>query len=295
MSDLLSTILERTREDLPKARRNRTLSDLTGMEGYHRARLSLRQALGGGADTTRGTGEEDLTETGRVRILAEVKKASPSKGVLRTPFHPVEIAESYIRHGASALSVLTNEPFFQGSLTYLEQISRITSIPLLRKDFIVDTYQVAEARAYGADALLLIMAALDDGQFSELLHAASEHGLEVLVECDRREHLDRIMPCLSLLSCVGVNNRDLRTFTTDLKAGLALLREVPDSVVRISESGIATPSDLHLLLEYGIDAALIGEAFMRAEDPGLALSSLLEQMQRMVLENVRARQEEAES
>ncbi len=206
-------------------------------------------------------------------MIAEIKKASPSKGVIRDDFDPAKIAGQYVENGASAISVLTDEPFFQGSLDYLEKVSEISPIPLLRKDFIVDPYQVKEARAYGADAVLLIVTMYEGSQLSELLAAAKEFGLQTLVECYLEEELTTLE--WRDIEIVGVNNRDLTTFIVDLHRGIEILKQAPEGVVRVSESGIHQPEDLKLLLENGIHSALIGEHFMRQPDIGKALNDFM--------------------
>jgi indole-3-glycerol phosphate synthase len=209
-----------------------------------------------------------------VSIIAEVKKASPSKGIIREDFDPVRIADQYIEAGASAISVLTDEPFFQGSLNYLEKISGMSPIPLLRKDFIVDPYQVKEARAHGADAILLIATICDGNQLSELLAATNEFGMQALVECYHPEEVESLN--WEEIAILGVNNRNLATFEVDLHRGINLLKQAPDHVVTVSESGIHKQEDLHKLLENGINAALIGEHLMKQENPGDALKELLD-------------------
>ncbi len=256
---ILDTIVARTRADLKVRKRTAKQQDFASFSEYHRPRRDFGAAL---------------FQPDRVSVIAEIKKASPSQGVIRKDFFPAEIAESYQKHGAAALSVLTDGPFFQGSLMYLQEVSSVSGIPVLRKDFVIDPYQVSEARAWGADAILLIVRILDDTQMKELLAAAAEEGLQVLVECYGREDWDRVD--FDLVSIVGVNNRDLGTFKVDLHQGVSLLSEAPDGVLRVSESGISSPDDLAYLKRHGIESALIGEHFMRAADPGLALAQLIE-------------------
>jgi indole-3-glycerol phosphate synthase len=207
-------------------------------------------------------------------IIAEVKKASPSRGVIRPDFHPVHIASSYAAHGAAAISVLTDEQFFQGSLSDLTEVRKSLQIPVLRKDFIIDEYQLFEARAAGADAVLLIVSALHPQTLKALKAAARELQLEVLVEVHTREELEAL-PELS--GCViGVNNRDLRTFHTSLDVSFNMRASLPDGVMCISESGITSGDDLKRVRAAGFHGALIGERLMRETDPGLALSHLLD-------------------
>jgi indole-3-glycerol phosphate synthase len=207
-------------------------------------------------------------------ILAEIKKASPSKGLIRPEFDPLTLARQLRAGGATALSVLTDEPFFQGSLEYLEQASEASALPCLRKDFIVDAYQIVEARAYRADAILLIAAALTDAeleQFTEYAHALE---LDVLCEVHTAEELARVRE----LGCdaYGVNNRDLVTFEVDLGTSLDLVRDLPAGAVHITESGIHSRSDIEMLREAGFHAFLIGESLMREPDPGAALARWLQ-------------------
>lgn len=206
-------------------------------------------------------------------VIAEVKKASPSKGVLREEFYPVEIASAYEAGGASALSVLTNERHFQGRLEYVSIIRRYVQLPILRKEFIVDPYQVTESRVAGADAVLLIAAVLDDASLEECLGTAESVGLRALVEVHTQRELQR---ALTLgVDLIGINNRDLKTFNVDLGTTLELIRGVPEGVTVVSESGIRTREDLLRLREAGVDAVLIGEAFMVEKNVREALARLL--------------------
>jgi indole-3-glycerol phosphate synthase len=207
------------------------------------------------------------------RIIAEVKKASPSKGVIRPDFEPVAVARTYARNGAAALSVLTDEKYFQGQLAYLESISQAVSLPLLRKDFTIDRYQIYEARVARADAILLIVAALRDTHLGELLQLARELGLAAILEVHTVEELEHVLPLRPRL--IGINNRDLRTFHTDIETTLRLLPLIPPDVVVISESGIDGAMDVARLRAKGVHAFLIGESLMRAPDPGLKLRELL--------------------
>lgn len=214
-----------------------------------------------------------LAAEGPIKLIAEVKKASPSKGVIREDFQPVEIAETYERHGASCISVLTDEQFFQGSLDYLSAIREATSIPLLRKDFILDSYQLVEARVAGADAVLLIAECLDDCNLRKLHNEALELGLTPLVELYEPENLPRVLAAGATL--IGVNNRDLRTFEVDLQHTIRLRAEIPDHCLLVAESGISTPEDVALLAAAGIDAILVGESLMREREIGPAVDRLL--------------------
>jgi indole-3-glycerol phosphate synthase len=213
-----------------------------------------------------------LERDDEVRIIAEVKKASPSAGVLRADFDPVGIARVYERHGAACVSVLTDEPSFQGHLSYLERVRAAVAVPLLRKDFLIDRYQLLEARAAGADAVLLIAEILDDAALRRLLREAAELGLQALVELYDRDNLPRVLDAGARL--VGVNNRDLRIFSVRLEHTLELAALVPRDVCLVSESGIRTRADLERLRAAGVRAALIGETFMRAPDIGAKLDEL---------------------
>jgi indole-3-glycerol phosphate synthase len=212
-------------------------------------------------------------------VIAEVKKASPSKGVIRADFDPAWLARRYRVGGAAALSVLTDEPYFQGSLHNLQLASAAVPLPCLRKDFIFDEYQIVEARAYRADAILLIAAALGDAEMKHLAAVANGFSLDVLVEVHTRAELDRVLDALGAkgADAIGVNNRDLKTFDVTLDTSLALIEQIPHSVVRVTESGLFTAQDIARMRTAGFDAFLIGESLMRQPDPGAALEALLAQ------------------
>lgn len=214
-----------------------------------------------------------LAADGPIKLIAEVKKASPSKGVIRADFHPVEIARSYERAGASCLSVLTDEHFFQGSLEYLRQIRSAVNLPLLRKDFILDAHQLVEARVAGADAVLLIAECLDDCNLRKLHAEALELGLTPLVEFYDEENLERALAAGATL--IGVNNRDLRTFEVDLGRTVRMREKVPLDAVFVGESGIYTRDDVLRLQAAGVDAILVGESLMREADVEAATRRLL--------------------
>ena len=209
-------------------------------------------------------------------VIAEIKKASPSKGVMRENFLPAEIAGQYARAGAACLSVLTDKDYFQGHADYLKAARRACALPVLRKDFMVDPYQVYEARYWGADAILLIVAALSDAQLAELETVALQLSMDVLVEIHDGEELDRALKLKSPL--LGINNRNLRTFETSLQTTLDLLPRVPSDRLLITESGILSPSDVTLMREHGVHGFLVGEAFMRQPDPGQALQALFTEL-----------------
>ncbi len=217
---------------------------------------------------------ESKINAGKAAVIAEVKKASPSKGVLRQDFRPAEIARSYERGGAACLSVLTDMDFFQGSDAYLEEARAACSLPVLRKDFTIDPYQVYEARAIGADAILLIVACLEDARLRDLSELAAELELDVLVEVHDAGELERALVLDTRL--IGINNRDLRTFETRLQTTIDLLRHIPGDRMVVTESGIHTRGDVALMRGNGVHAFLVGEAFMRAEEPGEKLAELFE-------------------
>jgi indole-3-glycerol phosphate synthase len=215
-----------------------------------------------------------------IAVIAELKKASPSKGLIRADFRPGELAQELQQAGAAALSVLTDKQFFQGSLDYLCQASSNTSLPCLRKDFIVDEFQIIEARANCADAILLIVAALEQQELVKLAAAARSHGLDVLCEAHDAEELQRAVD--SGCDLIGVNSRNLRTFEVDLQTALLLVDKIPATCVRVAESGIHSGADLARLHSAGYEAFLIGESLMKAESPGEALAKLMEDAKAVV-------------
>ena len=260
MSDILQRIVEVKREEIAAARALRSEASL-------REEAEARRDVRGFADALRRK-----VAAGLPAVIAEVKKASPSKGVIREHFVPAEIAASYARHGAACLSVLTDERFFQGSAAFLREARAACDLPVLRKDFMIDSYQVFEARAMGADAILLIAACLGDAQMAELEACAQALALDVLVEVHDAHELDRALRLKTPL--VGVNNRNLRTFEVSLQTTLELKSRVPADRLLVTESGIQSPADVALLRAAGVNAFLVGEAFMRAADPGAALAEL---------------------
>lgn len=260
MSDILERIVAVKREEIARAKARRSEASL-------RADAQARGDILGFAAALRAA-----VDSGRPAVIAEVKKASPSKGVLREHFAPAEIAASYARGGAACLSVLTDQTFFQGSPDFLETARAACALPVLRKDFMVDSYQVYEARAMGADCILLIVACLSDPQMAELEAQARSLGMDVLVEVHDRAELERALRLATPL--VGVNNRNLRSFEVCLDTTLDLLPNVPAQRLLVTESGILGRDDVRRLRAAGVNAFLVGEAFMRAPDPGVALADL---------------------
>ncbi|HTT37096.1 MAG TPA: indole-3-glycerol phosphate synthase TrpC [Burkholderiales bacterium] len=260
MPDILDRILEVKLQEVASARRARPLELLR-----REAELAAPPRDFIGALRSR-------IAAGQAAVIAEIKKASPSKGLLREDFRPAEIAASYARHGAACLSVLTDAQFFLGSSEDLRQAREASGLPVLRKDFIVDAYQLFEARAMGADCVLLIVAALDLSRLQELEAAALALNLAVLVEVHDRGELEQALQLRTPL--IGINNRNLRSFETRLETTLGLLSHIPPNRLVITESGIASPADVARLRERGIQSFLVGETFMRASDPGQELARL---------------------
>lgn len=264
MSDILDKILAVKADEVAAAKKYRDLGSLRReVETDAQARRELR---GFEASLRRHIAAGDAG------VIAEVKKASPSKGVLRTDFRPANIAESYARHGAACLSVLTDVHFFQGSPDYLKQARAACEIPVLRKDFMIDMYQVYEARAMGADAILLIVAALDHGLMAEMEACAHELGMDVLVEVHDGDELNAALTLRTPL--VGINNRNLRTFETSLQTTIGLLPRIPLEKLVVTESGILGQDDVKRMRDADVHAFLVGEAFMRAPEPGVELQRL---------------------
>ncbi len=262
MSNILDKIVAVKREEIAAARVKR---DLASLRREAEARTDVRDFAGA---------MRAKLAAGHAAVIAEVKKASPSKGVLREHFVPSEIAASYERGGAACLSVLTDVQFFQGATAYLEQARAACALPVLRKDFMVDAYQVFEARAMGADCILLIAACLDDKQMADLEAQAHELGMAVLVEVHDGDELDRALKLKTPL--LGINNRNLRTFEVTLATTLGLLPRVPTDRLLVTESGILGRADVQRMRSADVHAFLVGEAFMRAPDPGAALADLFQ-------------------
>lgn len=263
MTSRLDTILATARRTVAASKNHTPLAELERRAALHRPR-------GWAAALRRRTAKG-------LAVIAEIKKASPSKGLIRADFDVEWLARRYRAGGAAALSVLTDEPYFQGSLRNLELASDSTPLPCLRKDFIVDEYQIVEARAHRADAILLIAAALTNSELRHFAQVANGFSLDVLVEVHTAEEIDRVLDALGAtgVDAIGVNNRDLRTFEVSQESSLALANRMPAGPVRITESGISTPEDIARLRSAGFDAFLIGECLMRQPDPGTALAELL--------------------
>ena len=264
MSDILNKILDVKRDEVRALKNERPLHSLRNeVETNTGLRNDLRhfeKAL------------REKIQADQAAVIAEIKRASPSKGVIREDFHPEQIARSYAKWGAAALSVLTDSIFFQGSAQFLQQARLACDLPVLRKDFMIDFYQIYEARAMHADCILLIVAALDKGLMAELELCAAELGMDVLVEVHDHRELEIALDLKTPL--VGINNRNLRTFETSLKTTLDLLPEIPKERLVITESGISTAEDVRLMRDSDVHAFLVGEAFMRADEPGEELSRL---------------------
>lgn len=260
MSDILQKIVATKREEILQAQ---SRTPLSAMRQDAESRLLTRDFLGA---------LRRRISAGQPGIIAEIKKASPSKGVIREDFIPADIAQSYAEHGAACLSVLTDRSYFQGSPDYLKQARASCDLPVLRKDFMIDAYQVYEARAMGADCILLIAACLDDAQMADLEAVALGLNMAVLVEVHDRTELQRALKLKTPL--VGINNRNLRTFDVSLDTTLGMLPDVPSDRLLVTESGILSRADVERMRAAGVHAFLVGEAFMRAPDPGEALSAL---------------------
>jgi indole-3-glycerol phosphate synthase len=261
MNDILAKIIAVKRDEVATSRQLRSEAEVL-------REAQARQDVRGFAQSI-----EDKIAAGKPAVIAEIKKASPSRGVIRENFNPAEIAASYAAHGAACLSVLTDVQFFQGSHDHLRQARAACVLPVLRKDFMVDPYQIVFARALGADCVLLIAAALDAAKLKELEACAMELGMDVLVEVHDAAELELALDMRTPL--LGINNRDLRTFETSLQTTFDLLARIPQGKRVITESGILTPEHIRQMRERGVEAFLVGEAFMRAQDPGAELARLI--------------------
>lgn len=259
-SDVLDKIMAHKAHEVDAQRRQTSLADM--------------RAMADDMPPVRGfvAGMQETLASGRAAVIAEVKKASPSKGVIRSDFRPAEIAESYQKYGAACLSVLTDAEFFQGSPEYFAQVRQACTIPMLRKDFMLDDYQVYQARAMDADCILLIVAALEDGLMQDLAGRSLELQMDVLVEVHNAEELERGLKLG--MPMIGINNRNLRNFETSLDTTIDLLPLIPKEVVVVTESGIHEADDVAQMREHGVDSFLVGEAFMRAAEPGTRLAEL---------------------
>jgi indole-3-glycerol phosphate synthase len=263
MADILERIVAVKRDEVASARRARSLQSWRAEAESPERRADRRDFAGA---------LQRRVAARQPAVIAEVKKASPSKGVLREHFVPADIARSYERGGAACLSVLTDEPFFQGAPAFLVQARAACALPALRKDFMVDELQVHQARVWGADCILLIAACLDDAQMADLEAVALALGMDVLVEVHDGDELERALRLKTPL--LGINNRNLKTFEVSLQTTLGLQARVPADRLLVTESGILAPADVRLMRDNGVHAFLVGEAFMRAADPGAALAAL---------------------
>jgi indole-3-glycerol phosphate synthase len=259
-ADILTRIVADKREELAAAQLARPFAEVDAAARSASPPRGFAAAL------------RDKVAAGKAAVVAEIKKASPSKGVIRTSFEPAAIAVAYERAGAACLSVLTDAKYFQGSDDYLRAARAACSLPVLRKEFILDEYQVAQTRALGADALLLIVSALDDVRLRDLHACARGYGLDVLVEVHDARELDRALALPDAL--LGINNRNLRTFNVSLHTTIELLPRIPEGRMVVTESGILAQRDVAQMRRHGVNAFLVGEAFMRAPDPGAALTAL---------------------
>ncbi|MCW8982450.1 MAG: indole-3-glycerol phosphate synthase TrpC [Gammaproteobacteria bacterium] len=258
--DILNKIISRKLEEIDACRQQVSIEEL-------KQQIETASPARGFVDSIK----HKISE-GKAAVISEIKKASPSKGVIREDFRPAEIAVSYEKGGAACLSVLTDIDFFQGADEYLVAARSACSLPVIRKDFIIDEYQVYEARAMGADCILLIVAALEDEQMQHLAELATALGMDVLVEVHDEEELQRSLPLN--LPLVGINNRNLRTFETSLATTIDMLKQIPEGRIVVTESGIHTQQDVALMRSHNVDTFLVGEAFMRADEPGEKLAEL---------------------
>jgi len=259
-SDVLDRIMQHKAHEVDFNKRQMSLANVKSMADDTEPCRAFVAALNTSIDNDRSA------------VIAEVKKASPSKGVIREDFHPAHIAANYQEYGASCLSVLTDAEFFLGSTAYFKEAREACTIPMLRKDFMLDQYQIFEARAMGADCILLIVAALEDGLMQDLGGQAQELGMDVLIEVHNQDELFRGLALE--MPMIGINNRNLRNFETSLSNTTELLSFIPESVLVVTESGIHTAEDIQLMRDHGVNSFLVGEAFMRADNPGQKLGEL---------------------
>jgi indole-3-glycerol phosphate synthase len=257
---ILNKINQRKREEIAEAIKQVSLDEIKAQAALADAPRGFVKAI------------QAKLAAGQSAVIAEIKKASPSKGVLRDPFDPLAIAKSYECHGAACLSVLTDVDYFQGSIEYLKQARSATDLPVIRKDFIIDPYQVYQARAMGADCILLIAASLDDALMAQLAELAQSLGMDVLIEVHDGEELSRALTIP--LPLIGINNRNLHTFEVSLQTTLDLLEQIPADRIVVTESGILSSQDVTLMRQHQVNSFLVGEAFMRATEPGEALQNL---------------------
>ncbi|MBI1820731.1 MAG: indole-3-glycerol phosphate synthase TrpC [Nitrospirae bacterium] len=272
----LKEIVDRKKDEVRAKKNKKYLSEMISKTSQMKNRSAGALKLSPASSFQETLSRTDFfpTQT-RLHLIAEIKKASPSKGVIREDFNPVEIGQIYEASGASAISVLTEECFFMGSLSILEEVRKKVSLPLLRKDFIIDEIQLMESRAYGADAVLFIAAILDPNQMIEYFHQAQEIGLDVLTEVHSEKELEKVIEWAPI---IGINNRDLGTFEVDLKTTRRLRRYIPSNRVIVSESGFSRKEDLSPLIEEGINAVLIGEAFMKEKDIQASVQKLFSKL-----------------
>jgi len=259
MIDILSEIVEVKKEEVKILKRDFTISHFSDLEYFSQDTLDFREAL---------------ANPDGISIIAEVKKASPSKGIIRKDFNHINIADIYMNTGADAISVLTDVNFFKGNISYLNDIAKMKVVPLLRKDFIVDEYQVYEAKANGADAILLIAEILSANQITELSNAANEMGMSILLELHNEEEISKID--FTLNKIIGINNRDLSNFRTDIKTTEIISNKLPDNIILVSESGINSKDDIDYLKYINVNAILVGEHFMRADSIVASLKQMKE-------------------
>lgn len=259
MKNILDEIVEVKNEEVKTLKRDFTLSRFSDSEHFNASCLDFASAL---------------SKPEVISIIAEIKKASPSKGIIKEDFNHIAIADIYQENGANAISVLTDKLFFQGNISYLNEIAKIKSVPLLRKDFIIDEYQVFEAKSNGADAILLISEILSKNQITELSNVASDLGMAVLLEMHSDEQISKID--FSINKIIGINNRDLKKFKTDLNTTKLISEKIYDDVILVSESGINTKEDIDFVKSIKVDAVLIGEHFMRQQDIGNSVKQMKE-------------------